>query len=551
MSPARPPPADAGAGPAAPVVATADTGDLARATAAMTVLTLVSRVTGLVRVLAVAAVLGTTFLGNTYQSANTVPNLLFELFAAGALQAVMIPAMVELFDRGDDAEASRVAGSLLGLAMAGLAVVAAVGMLAAPWVMRVLVAGVESPEVRAAQVRLGTILLWFFLPQLVLYAAGMVATGVLNARGRFTVPVAAPVANNVVVIASYGLFWLLRGGASPGLDLTPAQIVVLGLGTTLGVLALSALPVLAVVRSGFPLRPRLDHRHPEVRRIIRRSGWAAVFLASTQVLLGVVLVLANGVEGGVVAYQVAYTIFLLPHALFALPVLTALFPALARRASAGDQAGYADAVAAGVRAIAFFVLPATAALVALAHPLTRVLLFGESAGAGAVVAGAVIAFAPGLLGYGAFLFLTRALFAVGDTRTPGLVHVGVVVGAALAMTAASAIAGADRVPGLAAAHSLAYLVGAVVLARRVRLRIRLPKGAMPSLARPVAGGIAAAAAAGGVMWLVQQPFDIAGRPAALAVLAGAGAAGAAVYVGAQALLGARPGTIAALLRSHG
>ncbi|MBW3645018.1 MAG: murein biosynthesis integral membrane protein MurJ [Actinobacteria bacterium] len=545
-APGPPAGAGAGAGAAMPTV------DLARTTAAMTVLTLVSRVTGLVRVLVVAAVLGTTFLGNTYQSANTVPNLLFELFAAGALQAVMIPAMVELFDRGDEAEASRVAGSLLGLALAGLAVVAAVGMLAAPWVMRVLVAGVESPEVRAAQVRLGTILLWFFLPQLVLYAAGMVATGVLNARGRFTVPVAAPVANNVVVIASYGLFWLLRGGAAPGLDLTPAQIAVLGLGTTLGVLALSALPVLAVVRSDFSLRPRLDHRHPQVRRIVRRSGWAALFLASTQMLLGVVLVLANGVEGGVVAYQVAYTIFLLPHALFALPVLTTLFPALARRASAGDHPGYADAVAAGVRAIAFFVLPAAAALAALASPLTRVLLFGESAGAGAVVvAGAVIAFAPGLLGYGAFLFLTRALYAVGDTRTPSLVHVGVVVGAALAMAGVSAIAGADRVPGLAAAHSLAYLVGAVVLARRVRLRVRLPEGTMPSLLRPVTGGVAAAVAAGGVMWLVQQPFDIAGRAGALAVLAGAGTAGAAVYLGAQALLGTRPGTIAGLLRSHG
>lgn len=516
----------------------------------MTALTLVSRLTGLVRVLVVAAVLGTTFLGNTYQSANTVPNLLFELFAAGALQAVMIPTLVELFDRGDDDEAAQVVGSLLGLALAALAVVAAVGMLVAPWVMRGLAAGVESPEIRAAQIRLGTVLLWFFLPQLVLYAAGMVATGVLNARGRFAVPVAAPVANNVVVVASYGLFWLLLGGARPTLDLTDAQIAVLGLGTTLGVLALSALPVLAVVRSGFPLRPRLDHRHPQVRGILRRSGWAAVFLASTQLLLAVVLVLANGVEGGVVAYQVAYTIFLLPHALFALPVLTALFPALARRASAGDDRGYTDAVAAGVRAIAFLVLPAAAALVALASPLTRVLLFGQSEGAGAaVVAGAVMAFAPGLLGYGAFLFLSRALYAVGDTRTPSLVHLAVVAGAALAMVAVSAVTGPDRVPGLAAAHSLAYLAGAVVLAGRVR--VRLPDRTTPSLARPVAGGIAAAAIAGVVMWLVQQPFDPGGRTGALAVLAAAGVAGLAVYLGTQSLLGARPGAIVALLRSHG
>ena len=165
--------------------------DLARSTATMTVLTLLSRITGFVRNVVVVAVLGVTFLGNTYETANTVPNLLFELIAAGVLQAVLIPTLVKLAAAGEDDEAEHVARSVLGLAAAALAVLAGIGFLVAPWVMRLLMASVDDPRVRADEVRLGTILLWFFLPQVVLYASNTVATGVLNAKGKFGVPVFA------------------------------------------------------------------------------------------------------------------------------------------------------------------------------------------------------------------------------------------------------------------------------------------------------------------------------------------------------------------------
>ncbi|HUF31855.1 MAG TPA: murein biosynthesis integral membrane protein MurJ [Acidimicrobiales bacterium] len=514
--------------------------DLARSTVAMTAITLLSRLTGFVRILVVAAVLGTTFLGNTYQSANTIPNLLFELFAAGVLQAVLIPSLVELLDQGDEAEAQHVTGSVLGLAGAGLAVLAGIGALAAPWVMRVLVSGVASPEVREAQIRLGTILLWFFLPQVVLYAAGMVATGVLNARGRFSLPVFAPAVNNVVVTASYGLFWYLRDGASPSLDLTGAQILVLGGGTTLGVLAFCAVPVIAVVRSGFSLRPRFDFRHPEVRRIARLGVWAAFLLAGTQVLMAVVLVLSNRVEGGVVAYQVAFTFFLLPHALFALPVLTALFPMLARHTSTGDDAAFSRAVGSGVRVIAYLVLPATAFFVAMAGPLSDAFLFGEITGDGArQVAGSVAAFAPGLLGYGAFLFLARAFYARGDTRTPALVGAAVVVGGAVMMVASFNLVPDDaRVPALAGAHSVAYLAGSVAIF--VLLRRRVPVGSPGPVVSSLAAGVASAALAGAAMVAAATVVEVGGRPGALLTLAFAGSVGLVVYVGAQAVVGRTP-----------
>ena len=536
-------------GAAAPNLVAADgrSPDLARATAGMAALTLASRLTGVVRVLVVAAVLGTTFLGNTFQSANSVSNLIFELFAAGALQAAMIPSLVAIFDRGDDAEAAHVAGSLLGLATAVLAALAVVGMVAAPWIMRLLVAGVEAPDVRADQIRLGTVLLWFFLPQVVFYAAGAVATAVLNARGHFALPTAAPIANNVVVVGACWLFWELRDGVPPSLDLTTAQTVVLGLGTTLGVLALSAIPVLAVRRSGVALRPRLDLRHPGVRQAVRGGGWATLFLAATQVLFAVVLVLANGVEGGVVVYQVAYTLFLVPHALFAIPVLTALFPTLSRHAAGGDREGYARGVAAGVGAIAFLALPAAAALAALAEPLARLVLFGQSAASASVVPDVVAAFAPGLVGYGLFLFLARGLYALGDMRGAALVHLGVVAFATAAMITASAAApGPGRITALATAHSGAYLLGTVVLGLRVRSRLA---GEAAGLVRPLLVGGVAALVAAGAMWLVQQPLPELSRVATVGVLVGVGAVGAAVYLATQLLLGGtRISAVAALLR---
>ena len=523
--------------------------DVARATVVVTGLTLVSRLTGVIRVLVIAAVLGTTFLGNTFQSANAVPNLVFELFAAGTLQAVMIPSLVERYDRGDGRDAEHLAGSLLGLALVILGPLTLLGMLVAPWVMEVLVAGVASAEVRAAEVRLGTVLLWCFLPQIVLYATGMVATATLHARSRFAAPALAPIANNVVVVAVLALFWSLGDGQAPGLDLSTAQTLVLGVGTTLGVLALSAIPVVAAARNGIRLRPRLDVGHPEVRRVLRLGGWAGCYVAGTQVLAAGVLIVANAVEGGVVAYQVSFTVFLVAHALLVVPVLTALFPLLARHARSHDLSAYAAGVGAGLRVITFLALPAVAALAALSQPLARLLLFGESRGDTLVVAAILVAFAPGLVGYGAFAFFTRALYARGDSRFPALVHLGVVGTAVLVMVVAAAtVEGSGRIVALAGAHSGAYLVGAAVLGAHVLAS--LPADLRPPLRRPLLGGGAAAGAAGAAMWVVQRWLPSGGPGVTLAVLAVAGVVGLGAYLGTQVVLtGTRPSAVVRLLRA--
>ncbi len=523
---------------------------LARSTAGQTVLTALSRITGFGRVVIVAAVLGTTFLGNTYQSANTIPNIVFELFAAGALQAVLVPALVARFDQDDHERAERLAGSVLGFTALGLAVLAVVGALAAPWIMRVLVSGVSDPTVRADQVHLGTIFLLVFLPQIIVYDFGIVATAVLHARGRFALPAVAPAVNNIVVSGAYLTFWVLRDGAEPSLHLSAVEIAVLAGGTSLAVLAFCAVPVVGAWRTGFRFRANLDRSDPALRSLARQGGWAGLYLAMTQVLLAVVLVFANRPEGGVVAYQVGFTFFLLPYALFALPVLTTLFPTAARQVQAGDWEAMNATVRRGVTAIALFVLPAAAALGTLAGPLSRVALFGNVGSAGTSLTGNVITgFAPGLVGYALFYFLTRMLYAMDDTRTPALVHMGVVGVGVVAMVISSTVFhGSSIVPALAWAHSLTYLLGATTLLVIVRGRMA-SRGVSIELAGVLARQIAAAAVAAGAMAATAALIDAQGRLVSVGELVVAAAVGIVVHLSVQVVLGGpKPTMLVQLLR---
>ena len=466
-----------GPGPATPTPPS-----LARSTALMTVLTLVSRITGLVRIVLVGAVVGTTFLGNTYQSTNTIPNVLFELMAAGTFQAVLIPSLVRLMDQGEQDQAEHVAASVFGVTFVALSAVALTGMVFARQIAELLFSGSDA-AVRADQVRLGSIFLLIFLPQVGMYATGMVATGVLHAQQRFAIPAIAPAVNNVIVCTSYVLFWVSRNGADPSLDLTGLQIALLAGGTTAGVVAFSLLPLLAVRRTPFSLRVAFDRRHAEVRRILKMGVWAAGFLASTQLLILVELLLANQIQGGVVALQIGWTFFLLPYALFAQPVLTALFPTMSRQAAQDDHLGFARSLERGTEVICLFVFPAAIAFLAVGPALSRAILFGAIDTSGAEEVGRVVmGFAPGVVGYGLLLFYARALYARDDAHTPTIVNVAAGIGGGLLMVVLFPLAATGwQVPLLAAVHALVYTLAAVAIARIVARR--LPVGTRPHLLR--------------------------------------------------------------------
>ena len=506
---------------------------LLRSTASITAGNVASRVTGFVRVLAIGAALGTTFLGNTYQTSNLVSNILFELLAAGLLSSVLVPTFVGFIDKERHDEAAHVAGAVLGVVLAVLGVVLAAGFLLRPWIMRLLTVAVSDPGVRHQEVVLGSFLLWFFLPQLLLYAAGAVATALLNGARKFTAPAFAPVANNVVVIATMAAFWVLHGSHG-GLELSLEERLVLAVGTTAGVLAMTVVPFVAAWRAGLRLRPHWDPRHPAVRALARPGAWAAGYLACNQLLIAVTLVLANRVAGGVVAYQIAYTFFLLPYAVLAQPVMTAVFPRLSSDALADRWQRFSTTVSDSVRLISFLVLPATAVMAALAHPALQLMQVGALDTAGAdLVARVTAAYALGLIGWSALQFLARASYAADDTRTPTLVAACVTaVGSGLMLWWFWRSTGDGRVVVLGLAHSTAMVVGAVALFLLLGRRVHRTFPVGSSLIR----SLACTAAAYGAARVAVALFPGGTRAeAALTLVVGAVLA-LATYVGLQWLV---------------
>lgn len=513
-------------------------GSLARGAALITVATALSRVTGFIRVVVVAAAMGTTFLANTYQTANTAPNLVFELVAAGVLTSVFVPTFVEYLVKGEREEGWRAADALTSIALVGLVVLALLLALGAPLVMRALTIGVEDAGLRTRQVELGSTFLRLFAPQIVFYGAGMIMTAALHAHRRFAVAAVAPIFNNVVVIGVYLTYAAMRGGSAPSVQrISAAETLVLGAGTTLGVVAMTLCLIPQLRTLGWRYRFRLDLSHPAVRRGARLGAWALGYAGGYQAALIVVLMLANRVEGGVAAYQWAYTFFYLPHALFAVPIFSVLFTAMSEHVALGDRKALIERLRDGLAMLAFILLPIAATLVATARPLARLTLgFGAMTAEGTDLVGRILlAFAIGLPTYSAFLVFTRGYYAVGDTKTPALVNA--------ATTALSSAVGALlffelprewAVAGLAFGHSVGFAFGAAVLAR-LFLRRAGARGSTRAAAA-IRRSLAATVPMLVVMVAVVGVLPEGGKTASLIAASTTAVVGGSLYFGTMAFL---------------
>ncbi|MGH9214015.1 MAG: lipid II flippase MurJ [Acidimicrobiales bacterium] len=502
-----------------------------RSATRMGAITAVSRLLGFARVLVVAAVLGTTDLGDAFQTSNSLSNVLFELLAAGALSAVLVPTFVDLLDRGEPARAEEVAGRVLGVALAVLGMVALVGVVAAPLLARALTTG-AAPEVADQQRDLITFLLRFFVPQVLLYAAGTIAAAVLYARRRFAITAAAPIGNTVIMVICLGIFRLVAG-ADPGLDLSTGERWLLVLAGTGGVVGFVGLLLAACAASGFWLRPRRLHGDRQVLGVLRHSGWGVALHTAGGLLLGAANISASGVEGAVIAYQAGWVFFLAPYAVLAQPIHTAILPELVVEARDSGLERVGRSLRWGLERMGLFVLPVTAAMTALALPGMRVISVGETSPE--LLAAAVAGLAIGLFPYSAFLLFSRGYYALGESRWPGLVAVGsATVGVVVMVLSRVAFDGAARVAVLGLGHSTAYGLGAVVLGVGLRRRTG---AALWSTA--LARMVAVAAAVGLVAWtagrwlLGSDPT----RLADLVVLAVVGVAGATVVFAGYRVLG--------------
>lgn len=493
-----------------------------------------SRAFGAVRVLAIAAILGTTYLGNTFQSSNSVSNVLFELLAAGALSAVLVPSFVGLFDLDDEDGAELLASELLGLATLILGAVALVGVVAAPWLAKVLTSAVEDPAIASAQATLATFLLWFFIPQVVLYGLGAISTAVLNARRSFVVPALAPIGNTVVMVGFLVAFRIVAG-EDPGLDLTLTEKLLLGLGGTLGVVAFVALPTLSLLRGGFRLRLRFSRTHEQLGKVLKLSGWASLQHAFAALLLGAAIIAGGGVEGGVVAYQVGWYFFLAPYGIVSQPLHTTILPELVKEHNAGNTEAFKLSVRWSMDSMCVLLIPITGACVALSFPIMSVLAFGSANRSSGVelLAAALASLTLGLVPYGAFFLLARVFYVFGDSRTAALAGAVVaVVGVVIMALAAVFTEGTTVVFLLGIAHSLAFLVGSLVLL--FLLKARLGTWVLPS----IAGRSILATATGSVLaWFIYDAWQPAGKAEQFIAVTVLGALILVIYLGLARAMG--------------
>ena len=499
--------------------------------------TVVSRVTGVARFAAIGAVLGPTYFGNTYQFTNSLPNLIYYGFLAGSLfSSLLVPALVHHIDNGDRDASQRVAGGFLGMTLVALVAIVPLAVVLGPLVLRFAALAGGPALVGQAQEHIGRWLIVMFLPQVFCYGIVGTATAVMNARRRFALAAAAPALENIGILGVLGATALLFG-TDTSLDRIPvAELLLLGLGTTGAVALHAAAQWWGAKRAGVVLVPRAGWRDPEVRVIIRRAlpSLAQAGLVALQVLS--LLVIANRVPGGVVAFQIALSFYYLAIALGATPVALSLLPRLARMHAYGEATLFRDTLVRGFALALFVTIPAAAGYLTLAVPLARAVAFGrmDSTAGVTMVAASVAALAVAVVAQTAFLIATYASYARKDTRSP-LVSMLLQAITCLALVGIAAqLRGPAVLVMLGLGFSAAVAVGAGHLITRVwRGLAGGSQRLAPSLAKVVIG----AAVMAGPAWLtaatvphwIGQPFG-----SGVGILAAA-LVGGAVFVALHAL----------------
>ena len=504
--------------PIEPVVETGPTrgehaGSLVRSSSLIAVASLVSRLTGFLRNLALVAVLGLAVVNDSYTVSNTLPNIVYEFLIGGVLTSVMIPVLVRAQQEdadGGDAFTRR----LLTIVGAALLVATLLAMAAAPLLTRLYLG---SGDTGAANPQLATAFAWLLLPQIFFYGIGALMGAILNSKQVFGPFAWAPVLNNVVVLLVLGLYVLMPGEISTDpVRMGDPKLLVLGLGTTLGIVAQAVVLIPSMRRIGFRYRPMW--------------GWdPRLSTAGTMVLwiMGYVLVGAIGYivttraaaaadAGSVSTYQNAWLLLQVPYGVIGVSLLTALMPRMSRAAAQGDTEQVVTDLSLGARLSTVGLLPIAALLTVFGTELGVALFsLGAGSGAGASRLGATVAASAfGLLAYAVTMLQLRVFYAMTDSRTPTLIQVAMIaVKIPLLLLCPVLLPPAQVVLGLAAANGLSFVVGTVIgqwlLYRRLgHIRTR---EVLVTLGKTLAASVVGAAAAWGVgrgldaAWLSDWP----------------------------------------------
>ncbi|TWJ22470.1 putative peptidoglycan lipid II flippase [Micromonospora endolithica] len=429
----------------------AGAGRVAGAAALIAVLTVVSRLAGFGRTAVFTWVVEKSDLGGMYVVANYVPNIIFEIVAGGALASLVVPLLAGGVAAGDRRAVAATTGALLTWTLTLLVPLAVlVALFARPAVD--LLGDHPTPAELAA----GERMLRVFAPQLPLYGIGIVLTGVLQAHRRFAWPVIAPLLSSLTVIVVYLVFGGVEGRGAAVSEVGRGGELILSAGTTLGVVVLSLSLLIPLRRLGLRLRPGYAFPADARARIGGLAVAGAVTVTAQQIALMVALNrVSGGPTGSPQVFTLAQTMYLLPWAVLAVPLATAAYPTLAAAAAGGDERGYLRTLAGTTRGVLLFSFLGAAALVGTAGPVAAFFYPGDPGS----TAAAIVGFAPGLLGYGLFAVLSRALYARGDVRPATVaITVGWLAVPLVAVPLAALLPDADRVLAVTLANSAGMLL---------------------------------------------------------------------------------------------
>ncbi|GAB3810925.1 hypothetical protein GCM10028820_01290 [Tessaracoccus terricola] len=433
--------------------------------------TLISRALGLVRVMLIALILGNgTRQADILALATMVPNSLYILFAGGALNTVLVPQIVRAIKNdadGGEAYTNRIMTAFM-LIVGAVAVVVTV---CAPLITQLYSSEAWRAEELAAQYASMVALTYLTLPQVFFYGAFFLLGQVLNARDKFGPMMWAPIANNVIsvlVLCVYLFVWGTDGNT--GAAFTTPQVLLLGIGSTVGIAAQTLVLVPYLRKVGFRFRPRFDLKGTGLGKTFSLTKWTMGFVAVNQIVLVIVTRLATsatagGSGSGYNVYSNAHLIWILPHSLITVSLATAMLPNASRLAASENFRGVAQEATKTIRLALILLVPAAVGFFVLADPIAA-LLFGHGQGTedSQYVGLALMGFAVGLIPFTVQFVCLRTYYALEDTRTPfflQLVIAGANAGLALLfvwlVTDPGLVAAA-----LALAYSVAYLVGVFV-----------------------------------------------------------------------------------------
>ena len=493
--------------------------------------TAISRVTGFLRIAVLTYVLGQTSLSDAYLLANETPNIVYDLLLGGLLSATLVP-LFSTFVEQDDDEATNVVISVSVVLMGALT---AVAVIAAPLIFRLYSLNIADDVDAEVYRSVGITLARIFLVQILFYGLTGLASAFLNSRRRFFAAAWSPVLPNLIIIAT--LLSLPNPGSA---DWKLEQVLdddrlrwTLGLGATVGIASMALVMVPALARTGFAFRPKVEFRHPAVRKLLSLSFWTIGFVVANQMALLVVRNLAEPGSSDVSAYINAFTFFVLPHGLLAVSIATTFQPEMSRSVARGDRAGFVDQASLGLRMTALFTIPAGFGIFVLRQPIIGALLQrGEFTPEAADAAQRALAgLALGLGAFSIYMFVLRGFYAHKDTKTPFKINV---VENAINIVLAFVLVDRYGVLGLGLAFALAYMVSSL-WAMQI-LSYKVPGFAVRPLLGSIGRMLLAAALMAEAVWLVTQQVGANAGLDAVARLTVGTIVGVTVYVGVLMLL---------------